>query len=96
MANAVLIEDQIQVPLHLRTLDDFRQWALSDSFPQRGRIDFIAGMIEVEMAPEDLFCHGTLKTEIITVLGERVKPIVDYYKRRRALLTGTDCSFRRP
>ena len=50
------------------SLDDFRRWALSDDFPETGRIDFIEGRIEVDMAPEDLFCHGTLKTEIVAAL----------------------------
>ena len=29
--------------------------------------------IEVELQPEDLFCHGTLKGEIYAVLHQRVK-----------------------
>ena len=53
------------------SLADFRRWALSDEFPERGRIDFIAGRIEVDMAPEDFFCHGTIKSEIATVIHPR-------------------------
>ena len=61
---SVLIEEQVEIPLGIACLDDFRRWALSDEFPQRGRIDFIAGRIEVDMSPEDLFTHGTLKSEV--------------------------------
>ena len=73
MATSVIFEEQVEIPLDLRTLADFRTWALSDAFPQRGRIDFIGGRIEVDMSPEDFFCHGTLKTEIVRVLSYRVK-----------------------
>jgi Uma2 family endonuclease len=69
----VLFEEQLEIPAEIRSLADFRQWAVSEEFPERGRIDFIEGRIEVDMAPEDFFCHGTLKTEIAAVLQQRVK-----------------------
>ena len=69
----VIFEEQVEIPADVRGLADFRCWALSDQFPERGRIDFIAGRIEVDMAPEDLFCHGTIKSEIATVIQRRVK-----------------------
>lgn len=59
--------------MDVRTLEEFRRWACSDGFPERGRIDYIAGRIEVDMSPEDLYRHGTLKTEIVGVLYNRVK-----------------------
>ena len=64
LATSVIFEEQIEVPLRWRSLADFRRWAASDEFPEKGRIDFIAGRIEVDMSPEDLFCHGTLKSEL--------------------------------
>ena len=73
MATIVVFEEQVEVPLDLRSLADFRRWALSDAFPERGRIDYIGGRIEVDMSPEDFFCHGTLKTEIVRVLSSQVK-----------------------
>ena len=69
---SVLIEEQVEIPLGIACLADFRQWALSDDFPERGRIDFIAGRIEVDMSPEDLFTHGTLKSEIAGEIKDRV------------------------
>jgi len=59
----------------IRDLADFRHWALSEDFPQRGRIDYIAGKIEVDMSPEDLFTHGTLKTAISSELSTRVQEL---------------------
>jgi Uma2 family endonuclease len=73
MATTVVFEERIEIPLGLRSLDEFRRWALSAEFPQRGRIDFLTDRIEVDMSPEDLFCHGVLKVEINTVLYRRVK-----------------------
>ncbi|HUT89179.1 MAG TPA: Uma2 family endonuclease [Thermoguttaceae bacterium] len=73
MATTVVFEERVEIPLDLRSLADFRRWAMSDDFPERGRIDYIAGRIEVDMSPEDFFCHGTLKTEILAVLHRRVK-----------------------
>jgi Uma2 family endonuclease len=54
-------------------LADFRRWALSDEFPEQGRIDYLGGRIEVDMSPEDLHTHGKLKTELVIVLGQRIK-----------------------
>jgi Uma2 family endonuclease len=71
MAATLRIEDQIEIPMDLRDLADFRRWAVSDAFPERGRIDYLAGSIEVDMSPEDLHTHGKLKTELVRALAER-------------------------
>jgi Uma2 family endonuclease len=68
-----VVEEPLEIPLGLTSLEDFRRWAASDSFPESGRIDCLAGRIEVDMAPEDIFCHGVLKTELAAVLYERIK-----------------------
>ena len=73
MATTVVFEEQVEIPLNLTSLADFRRWALSDDFPDRGRIDYVSGRIEVDMSPEDFFCHGTLKTEILGVFHRCVK-----------------------
>jgi len=72
MATSVIIEEEVEIPLDIRSLDDFRRWALSDRFPERGRIDFVAGKIEVDMSPEDVFCHGKLKGVIFGKLFQRI------------------------
>jgi Uma2 family endonuclease len=73
MAGSVIIEERIEIPMNLRSLADFRCWALSDQFPERGRIDFVTGKIEVDMSPEDFFCHGKLKGVIFGKLFQRVE-----------------------
>ena len=54
VATSLLIEDRLEIPLGLRTLADFRAWALSDDFPEKGRIDYVQGRIEVDMSPEEV------------------------------------------
>ncbi len=73
MAITLVLQEQIEVPMDLRSLADFRCWATSDAFPEQGRIDYIQGRIDVDMSPEDLHTHGKLKTELIGVLWRRIK-----------------------
>ncbi len=73
MVATIRFEEQIEIPLDIRSLAEFRRWAASEGFPECGRIDFLSGSIEVEMSPEDVFCHGALKGEIYATLHHRVK-----------------------
>lgn len=70
---SILVDEQCLIPDGIASLADFRRWALSPAFPERGRIDWIGSRIEVDMSPEDIFMHGTLKTEIVRVLGTLAK-----------------------
>ncbi|HEX6984485.1 MAG TPA: Uma2 family endonuclease [Planctomycetaceae bacterium] len=72
MSVGILIADELTIPPGIESLDDFRRWALSDEFPERARIDFIRGMIEVEFMPERLSSHGAVKVEVVRVLANRV------------------------
>ncbi len=74
MTGAVVFEDQLEIP-SLGNLDAFRLWVRSPAFPEQGRIDYIAGRIEVDMSPEDLHRHGTPKTELVVVIGSRVRTL---------------------
>jgi len=72
---SVVIEECVSIPLGISSLEEFRAWAQSDDFPESGRIDYIGGNLEVDMSPEDIFTHGTLKTELTAVLLARVKQL---------------------
>ncbi len=74
MASTVLFEERVEVP-YFRSLADFRMWAASDDFPEAGRIDFITGCIEVDMSPEDIFGHGTLKSEIVMAFNQKARTL---------------------
>ncbi len=72
MASSVVFEERVEIP-YFRSLAEFRAWALSDDFPERGRIDYIGGRIEVDMSPENLFFHGSIKTELVRALASIVQ-----------------------
>ncbi len=78
MASSVIFEERVEIP-YFRSLADFRIWALSDRFPECGRIDYIAGRIEVDMSPENLFFHGLIKTEVVRVLANLVQAAGEGY-----------------
>ncbi|MBX3440297.1 MAG: Uma2 family endonuclease, partial [Planctomycetaceae bacterium] len=71
-AKCVVFQDQIEIPLGIDSLDDFRQWARSDAFPTEGRIDYIDGRIEVDLMVENLFFHGSPKSEISRTIANRI------------------------
>jgi Uma2 family endonuclease len=65
-------ETTLHIPRGARDLAGFRTWAVSPRFPERGRIDFLAGDLEVDMSPEELHTHGLSKAEIATALQSLV------------------------
>jgi Uma2 family endonuclease len=66
-------EESVHIPRQAtRDLAGFRAWAVSPRFPERGRIDFLAGGLEVDMSPEDLRTHGTVKSRIAALLDRLV------------------------
>ncbi|MBI3273240.1 MAG: Uma2 family endonuclease [Planctomycetes bacterium] len=69
----LVLEDGVRVPFGARTLESFRRWARSPSFPEAGRIDFLQGDVEVDMSPEDLGTHGSPKAAIGAALFEHVR-----------------------
>lgn len=62
-------ETTIEIPSGADTLDGFRRWAFSRRFPERGRISFLDGMLEVDMSPEEINAHVTLKGALTTALA---------------------------
>ncbi|HVT17984.1 MAG TPA: Uma2 family endonuclease [Thermoanaerobaculia bacterium] len=66
------VEDTLRIPPGVGTLEGFRRWSWSESFPEHGRIDFLDGELEIDLSPENLFKHGTPKTAIAAALHEQV------------------------
>jgi Uma2 family endonuclease len=64
-------EDHLVIPKEAHELSGFRKWAWSEDFPEQGRIDYLQGCIEVDMAPEKLHSHGRPKT-VLSAFIERV------------------------
>ncbi|MCH8840849.1 MAG: Uma2 family endonuclease [Planctomycetes bacterium] len=65
--------ESFSIPASAGTLEGFREWALSDEFPERGKITFVAGGLIVDMSPESLEKHSEIKTEICRVLSNLVR-----------------------
>ena len=65
--------EPIVIPGTANTLDGFREWALSDEFPERGKISFVADEVIVDMSPEAMEDHSDIKTEIARVLSALVR-----------------------
>jgi Uma2 family endonuclease len=65
---AIDFEESFAIPPDASTFGGFERWAASAAFPETGRIDFLAGDVEVEMSPEDLHTHGIVKGAIHAAL----------------------------
>ncbi len=64
----IRVDDSVEIPADINTLDDFRLWSRSDDFPRGPRIDFVSGHIEVTMVPEDAWFHSAPKSEIVCAI----------------------------
>ncbi len=63
----------VEVPPSAFALDGFRAWAVSDAFPERGRVCYLDGELFIDMSAEKIAAHGQVKLEISTVLSAHVK-----------------------
>ncbi|MBI3758492.1 MAG: Uma2 family endonuclease, partial [Deltaproteobacteria bacterium] len=61
------------MPAGSMTLDEFRQWTYAADFPRNAAIAFIAGEIFIDMSPERIDSHASVKVEIYIVLGSLVR-----------------------
>src|SRR6202043_4080392 len=64
----VLLEEDVRIPASVHAFEEFRRWSHGEQFPARGRIDYLQGDIVVEIRPEDLYTHGTVKVAIASRL----------------------------
>ncbi|MBI4616620.1 MAG: Uma2 family endonuclease [Planctomycetes bacterium] len=87
--------DGVEIPAGITDLARFRAWVHSDDFPERGRIDWIDGRMEVDCLPEDLNTHGSPKSAIAIRLGTLIqekKRGVVYIDRARLTNPDADLS----
>lgn len=68
-----LLDYGIEIPGGILELASFREWAHSASFPTGGRIDWIAGRLELDLSPKDLNTHGSPKSSIAGALVARIQ-----------------------
>src|SRR4051794_36517554 len=65
--------EAVFIPLSAMTWEGFRAWAKSDEFPGRGTVAFLGGEVYIDMSPERIDTHTTLKSELYRVLGQLVR-----------------------
>jgi Uma2 family endonuclease len=70
--HAVIFEQDLRIPTDAFTLEGFEDWSGSAEFPETGRIDFVAGDVEVEMSPEDIGTHALVKTAVAARLSNLI------------------------
>jgi Uma2 family endonuclease len=68
----VFLEEDLCIPAAVHVFEEFRRWSHSEQFPERGRIDFLQGDVEVDMSPEDLDTHAIVKVAISVRLAALV------------------------
>jgi Uma2 family endonuclease len=71
--HAAHTDETVRIPPEALTFEGFRKWSHSPEFPDRGRIDYLAGHVEADLSPEDLYTHGTLKVAISSGLHALVE-----------------------
>jgi len=68
-AHVIVLEPEgLRIPADVADLERFRSWARSDDFPERGRIDYLAGEVNIDTSPEDVTTHGTPKAALVAGL----------------------------
>lgn len=63
----------VEIPRSLPDFASFQSWTRSSSFPEKGRIDWVGGEVFVDMSPENLDRHGTVKTAFTRDLSDRIE-----------------------
>jgi Uma2 family endonuclease len=58
----------VTVPAWVTDRESFLRWTDDDSFPEYGRIDYLAGEIWIDMSEEQIYSHNQVKTEFTFVL----------------------------
>jgi len=72
---AVVIEDRLRIPRGTHTFAGFQAWVASGRLPEGGRIDYLAGDVEIEVSAAELHTHGAVQMAIAarlhTLFSER-------------------------
>jgi Uma2 family endonuclease len=95
MSVGIRINNQLEIPPGIESLDAFRRWVHSDDFPEEGRINWIRGKLEIEMAPDNIFWHSSPKSEIGAIIvhsshiGDLGHAFID---KTRVTMPGVDLS----
>ncbi len=65
--------ENVTVPGKVTDRESFLCWTEDDSFPEHGRIDYLAGEIWIDTSEEQLFSHNQVKLAFYLTLGRLVE-----------------------
>jgi Uma2 family endonuclease len=65
--------DAIHLPSSFADLESFREWCRSDSYPERGDVFWLDGVIWVDAHMDEIDFHNAVKTEFVGVIAPIVK-----------------------
>jgi Uma2 family endonuclease len=65
--------EEVRIPASANNWEGFRAWAVSDDYPDRGKITFADGELIIDMSPESFEEQGAVKTEVSRVLAQLVR-----------------------
>ncbi len=65
---SIVIGGNVRIPPGITSFEAFRSWTRSKHFPNQGDIDWLGGLLWVDLAMEQLYTHGVVKLEISAVL----------------------------
>lgn len=65
----------LRIPASAFTLAGFREWVKGDDFPERVRVTYIGGEIDLDMSNEEIQTHVAVKTEVARVLANLAREL---------------------
>src|SRR5262245_43851825 len=68
-SGAIMFQGWLRVPASALTLAGFRRWAHSRHFPRRGKASFISGEVHLDMSPEEIRSHNSVKGDVFGAIG---------------------------
>ncbi|HVC96464.1 MAG TPA: Uma2 family endonuclease [Pirellulales bacterium] len=63
--SGVTIDGHFHVPSSICNLQSFREWVHGDDFPEKMRVSYIGGNVEIDMSPENAEFHGKPKAHVV-------------------------------
>jgi Uma2 family endonuclease len=73
IGNGYVVDDDIaglvHIPRSAHTLAGFREWVLSEEFPEKLRVTFLRGEVYLDMSKEAIRTHAAVKTPVAVTLG---------------------------
>src|SRR5436305_14883175 len=82
---------QLAIPASAFTLEGFRAWGHSPSFPDKGQICYLKGELFINMSPESIPRHNLVKTEVGRVISHLTARLrLGRFFSDRTWLTNTD------